>query len=168
MPGGASQPLINQGTLSFAGGTLLANGSGSGVITNAGTGIIQGVGNVSQTVVNNGTIMAANPVSGLSVFSVGMSDLNSATIGASNGAILNVVISAGTGTSFNNNGSISMLGGQLIISTASPGVLTNNAIVSGNGSITPEIWNNSNIMASVNGGALQVRLLGGTNTAAGN
>lgn len=168
MPGGAAQPLINLGTLSFAGGTLLANGTSSGTISNQAGGIIQGVGNVTQTVVNNGTILAANPVSGLNIFSVGLSDINAATIGASNGTILNVVISGGAGSSFNNNGSISMLGGQLIISNATPGVITNNAFVTGNGSITPAIGNNSNIIATVNGGTLQVTLLGGTNTALGN
>ena len=61
MPAGVSQLLINQGTLSFAGVTLLANGTGSGVITNTNTGVIVGVGNVTQTVANNGTILAANP-----------------------------------------------------------------------------------------------------------
>lgn len=166
MPGGASQPLINQGTLSFAGGTLLANGTGSGIITNLG-GVILGVGNVTQTVANNGTVLAANPVSGLNIFSVGLSDLNAATLGASNGAILNVVLSGGSGSSFNNNGSISMIGGTLIISNGTPGVITNNLFVSGVGTVTPNIVNNGTIQATVNGGLLDFSLLGGTNITTG-
>jgi hypothetical protein len=167
MPGGASQPLINQGLLSFAGGTLLANGTGGGVITNTSTGVISGVGNVTQTVVNNGTILAANAVGTLNIFSVGLSDLNSATLGASNGAILNAVISGGTGSSFNNNGSISMIGGTLIISNATPGVITNNLFVSGVGTITPNIVNDGTIQATVNAGVLDFSLLGGTNATGG-
>ncbi len=167
MPGGAAQPLINQGLLSFAGGTLLANGTGSGVITNTSTGVISGVGNVTQTVVNNGTILAADSVGALNTFSVGLSALNSATLGASNGAVLNVVINGGAGSSFNNNGSISMIGGTLIISNAKPGVITNNLFVSGAGTITPNIVNNGTIQATVNGGVLDFSLLGGTNATGG-
>jgi len=167
MPGGASQPLINQGLLSFAGGTLLANGTGSGVITNTSTGVISGVGNVTQTVVNNGTILAANSVGSLNIFSVGLSDMNSATLGASNGAILNAVISGGAGSSFNNNGSISMIGGTLIISNATPGVITNNLFVSGVGTITPNMVNSGTIQATINGGVLDFSLLGGTNAVGG-
>jgi hypothetical protein len=167
MPGGATQPLINQGLLSFAGGTLLANGTGNGVITNTSTGVISGVGNVTQTVANNGTILAANPVGTLNIFSVGLNDLNSATLGASTGAILNAVISGGTGSSFNNNGSISMIGGTLIISNATPGVITNSLFVSGVGTITPNIVNNGTIQATVNGGVLDFSLLGDTNATGG-
>ena len=168
LPGGGLG-LTNQGTISMRGGTLQFNGSPSGTLGNTSIGTILGVGDLTgMTVVNNGTIMAANPVSGLNIFSVGLSDINSATIGASNGAILNVVISGGAGSSFNNNGSIAMLGGQLIISNATPGVITNNAFVTGSGTVSPAIVNNSNIVASVNGGTLDVTLLGGTNTSAGN
>ncbi|MGO9245221.1 MAG: hypothetical protein ACLQDC_10710 [Verrucomicrobiia bacterium] len=167
MPGGITQPLINLGTLSFAGGTLLANGSSSGTITNGAGGVIQGVGNVTQTVANNGTILAADPVSGLNIFSVGLSSVNSATIGASNGAILNVVLSGGAGSTFNNNGSIVMIGGTLIISNGTPGLITNNFFVSGKGTITPNIDNNGTVEATVNGGVLDVSLLGGTNISSG-
>ena len=167
IPGGVSQPLINQGTISLAGGTLLFNGSSSGTISNRTTGTIIGVGDVTQTVINNGTILAANPVSGLTIFSVGMSDLNSAVIGASNGATLNVVISGGAGSSFNNNGSISMIGGTLIISNGAPGVITNNSMITGNGTIVPAIVNLKTNAATVNGGTLDITLFGGTNTASG-
>ncbi len=167
MPGGASQSLINQGLLSFAGGTLLANGTGSGVITNTSTGVISGVGNVTQTVVNNGTILATGPVGALNTFSVGLSALNSATLGASNGAILNAVINGGAGNSFNNNGSISMIGGTLIISNATPGIITNNFFVSGVGTITPNIVNNGTVQATVSSGVLDFSLLGGTNGTGG-
>jgi hypothetical protein len=167
MPGGVSQPLINLGTLSFAGGTLLANGTSGGTITNAAGGVILGVGNVTQTMANNGTILAADPVSGLNIFSVGLSSVNSATIGASNGAILNVVLSGGAGSTFNNNGSISMIGGTLIISNGAPGVITNNFFVSGVGTITPNLVNNGTIQATVNGGVLDVSLLGSTNISSG-
>ena len=167
MPGGGTQPLINLGTLSFAGGTLLANGTSSGTITNGAGGVILGVGNVTQTVANNGTILAADPVSGLNIFSVGLSSMNSATIGASNGAVLNVVLGGGAGSSFNNNGSITMIGGTLIISNGTPGLITNNFFVSGKGTITPNIDNNGTVEATINGGVLDVSLLGGTNIAAG-
>jgi len=167
MPGGITQPLINLGTLSFAGGTLLANGTSSGTISNEIGGVILGVGNVTQTVANNGTILAADPVGGLNVFSVGLSSVNSATIGASNGAILNVVLSGGAGSTFNNNGSIVMIGGALVISNGTPGLITNNFFVSGVGTITPNIVNNGTIQATVNGGALDVSLLGGTNISSG-
>jgi len=160
MPGGAGQLLINQGTLSFAGGTLLANGTSSGIITNLSTGLIVGVGNVTQTVANNGTILAANPVSGLNVFSVGLSDPNLATIGASNGAILNVVLSGGANSSFNNNGSVSMLGGTLIISNGAPGVISNlaAAFVTGVGTVMPNIVNLGTVQATIAGGILDVSL----------
>ena len=160
MPGGAGQPLINLGTLSFAGGTLLANGTGSGIITNVSGGVIVGVGNVTQTVANNGTILAANPVSGLNIFSVGLSDLNTATIGASNGAILNVVLSGGAGSSFDNNGSVSMLGGTLIISNGTPGVISNMAaaFVTGVGTVMPNIVNLGTVQSTVVGGILDVSL----------
>ncbi len=164
IPGGVGQPLINRGTLSFAGGTLLANGSASGTISNRSTGTILGVGNVTQTVVNDGTVMAANPVSGLNIFSVGLGEINgtTATLGASNGAILNVVISGGAGSSFNNNGSISMIGGTLIISNATPGIITNmaNAFVTGVGTVMPNIvnLNNGTIQATVSGGILDISL----------
>jgi len=169
IPGGAGQPLINQGTIALAGGTLLFNGLGTGTITNQSTGTIKGVGNVTQTVVNNGTVLAANPVSGLNVFSVGLSDLNSATIGASNGAVLNVVLGGGAQTTFNNGGSISMLGGTLIISNGLPGTITNlaSAFVSGVGTVQPNIVNLGTVQATVAGGILDVALLGGTNSVGG-
>lgn len=158
MPGGAGQPLINLGTVRLAGGTLLFNGLSSGTISNQGT--VTGVGNVTQTVVNNGTVMAANPVSGLNVFSVGLNDLNSATIGASNGAVLNVVLSGGAQTTFNNGGSISMIGGTLIISNGVPGTITNlaSAFVTGVGTVMPNIVNLGTVQATVSGGILDVSL----------
>ena len=52
--------LINLGTISMAGGTLMLNGSTSEVISNRPTGLIIGVGNVTHTVINNGTIRANN------------------------------------------------------------------------------------------------------------
>ena len=162
MPGGPGQTLFNLGTLSFAGGTLQANGTGNGIITNLNGGVILGVGNVTQTVANQGTILAANPVSGLNIFSVGLSDLNAATLGASNGAILNVVLSGGLGSSFNNSGSISMIGGTLIISNGTPGVISNlaNAFVTGVGTVMPNIVNlNLGIVQStVSNGILDVSL----------
>ncbi|MCG3147986.1 MAG: hypothetical protein PCFJNLEI_01428 [Verrucomicrobiae bacterium] len=167
IPGGGSQPLINLGTITMAGGTLLVSGNPSGTISNRPTGTIIGVGNVTQTVFNDGTVMAANPISGLSVFSVGLSELNTATIGASNGATLNVVISGGAQSTFVNNGSIAMLGGTLIISNGTPGTITNNFMISGVGTSAPAIYNAGTIAATVNGGVLDVTLLGGTNTAAG-
>jgi hypothetical protein len=167
LPGGASQPLINLGTVNMAGGTLLLSGSGSGTISNRPTGVIIGVGNVTQTVVNDGTILAANPVSGLSIFSVGLGEFNNATIGASNNATLNVVISGGAQTTFSNPGSISMLGGTLLISNGAPGVISNSFMVSGVGTINPAIHNTGSIAATVSNGLLDVRLLGGTNTTAG-
>lgn len=167
MPGGAGQPLINLGTVSMRGGTLLFNGTATGTISNRPSGTIIGVGEVTQTVVNNGTIMAANPISGLSLFSVGLSDINVGTIGASNNAILNVVISGGAATTFRNEGSISMIGGSLIISNGNFGIITNAGTISGVGTVTPSIHNLSNILATVSGGTLDVRLLGGTNSASG-
>src|SRR5207249_1711589 len=144
-------------------------GFNSGTISNRTTGTVQGVGNVTQTIINDGTVMAMNPVSGLSVFSVGLSDLNAATatLGASNGTTLNVVLSGGAGSSFNNNGSITMLGGTLIISNATPGVITNQAgaFVSGFGTVTPQIHNLAGIVAT--NGLLTVSLLDGTNPVTG-
>src|SRR5204862_8364796 len=97
------------------------------------------------------------------------SELNSASIGASNSAILNVVISGGAGSSFNNNGSISMLGGTLVISNGAPGLITNMAaaFVSGVGTVTPRIVNLGTIQATVSGGILDVQLQGGTNNTGG-
>jgi hypothetical protein len=167
VPGGLAQPLINTATITMQGGSLIFGGSTSGSISNRPGGVITGVGNVVPTVVNNGTIVAANPISGLSVFSVSLSEFNDGTIGASNNATLNVVISGGAGTTFANNGSISMIGGTLIISNGAPGTITNNFMVSGVGTITPAIHNLGTVAATVNSGVLDVRLLGGTNTAAG-
>ena len=159
-PVSATQPLINLGTVSMAGGTMLFNGTATGTISNQTTGFITGVGTITQTVVNNGTIMAANPVSGLSVFSVGLSDLNSATIGASNNATLNVVISGGAQTTFSNAGSIAMRGGSLTIQSGAPGTITNlsGAFVSGVGTIVPNIVNLANGTVQATNGILDVSL----------
>ncbi|MEI6085643.1 MAG: PEP-CTERM sorting domain-containing protein, partial [Verrucomicrobiota bacterium] len=146
---GGQTSLLNLGTITLSGGTVQFNaaptfGVGAGTITNRAGGTIVGVGNVVPTVINsNGTVLAANPISGLSVFSVGFGDFNDGTIGASNGATLNVVISGGSGSTFNNSGTIGMLGGTLVISNAALGTITNRsgAVISGFGTIMPAINN---------------------------
>ncbi len=162
-----SGSLLNQGTISMQGGTLLLNNVSGITITNANTGYIVGVGDLSgDTIANSGTILADNPVNGLTTFSVGLKPVNSATLEASNGATLNIVLSGGP--SFSNNGSISMIGGSLVINNGTGGTITNNAWISGVGTIVPGIVNNSNIIATVNAGVLDVTLFGGTNSAIGN
>ncbi|MCS7049086.1 MAG: hypothetical protein NZ483_07315, partial [Verrucomicrobiae bacterium] len=169
MPGGSGQPLINQGTISVRGGTITLNGTATGVITNEPTGTIVGVGTVTHTVVNQGLILAANPIGSLNVFSVGLPEISTGTIGASNSAILRATITAGSGQSFINAGSISMRGGGLVIAGGAPGVITNQAWITGTGSLSPFVHNVGTIIAQVgDGGAvLQVPLLGGTNTSSG-
>lgn len=169
MPGGSGQPLINQGTVSMRGGTITLNGTSSGVISNQATGTILGVGTVTHTVVNEGLILAANPIGSLNVFSVTLPEVTTGTIGASNGAILRAIISGGSGQSFVNTGSISMRGGGLDISGAAPGIITNQAWLSGVGSLSPFVHNVGTIVAQVgdSGATLQVPLLGGTNAATG-
>ncbi|NQU12372.1 autotransporter-associated beta strand repeat-containing protein [bacterium] len=169
---GAVTALVNQGTVTMAGGTLQFNGNDSGTITNTSTGTLIGVGDfTAKTVVNDGSILAANPVGALSVFSVSLDDLSSATatLGASTNATLNLVVSGGLGTAFANNGTVSMTGGALSISNGAPGLITNNFLVSGYGTITSTIFNQSNIIARVAGGSgtLTVNLRGGTNTSVG-
>ena len=139
LPGGVSQPLINEGLINMAGGTLTFHGGTGGVITN--TGRIIGVGTVVPSVANSGTIMAANPVAGLSVFSVGLEDFNSATLGASNGAVLNVIISGGSGQTFHNLGTIAMLGGTLRIQNGTPGLITNSNFITGHGTVAAAVVN---------------------------
>ncbi len=148
------------GLVSFQGGSLVG-----GSITNNGQ--IIGVGSIgSVSVVNQsgGTIMAANPVNGLSIFSVNWNDLDDGTMGASNSAVLNVVISGGAGSSFHNVGTISMLGGSLIISNAAPGLITNDLFVSGSGTITPVLVNVSTGTILASNGLLNVSLLSNTNS----
>ncbi len=163
---GASSFLVNQGTVNMAGGTLLLNNTSGNTISNSN--VIIGVGDLTaNTIVNSGTVLAANPVSGVSVFSVGIGSVNpaSGTIGASNNATLNVVLSGGT--SFSNNGSISMVGGSLTINGGSSGTITNNLFVTGVGTVTPAIYNNGTIQATVAAGVLDVNLNGVTNIATG-
>ncbi|HXI85022.1 MAG TPA: hypothetical protein VNL17_13125, partial [Verrucomicrobiae bacterium] len=117
-----------------------------------------------QTVANHGTIMAANPVAGLNVFSVGMSDFNDATLGASNGAILNLVLGGGAGSSFNNNGTIAMLGGTLVISNGAHGVITNDLFVTGSGTITPAIVNDTSATILASNGVLTIGLFNNLNS----
>lgn len=169
MPGGSGQPLINQGTVSIRGGTITLNGTATGLITNEATGTLVGVGTVTHTVVNQGLILAANPIGSLNVFSVALPETTTGAIGASNGAILRATITGGTGQSFINTGTISMRGGGLDIAGATPGIITNQAWITGVGSLSPFVHNVGTIIAQVSdsGAVLQIPLLGGTNSVAG-
>jgi autotransporter-associated beta strand protein len=150
--------VTSAGTLLMQAGSI----SGGAVVNN---NTLIGVGTISPTVSNNGAIIAAHTFGGLSVLSVSLPDLSSGNLSASNNVVLNAVISSGN--SFGNNGHIAMIGGSFTINGTGSGIITNSARVSGVGTVVPSFINDGTIAATGAAGTLDVRLLGGTNGAAG-
>ncbi len=124
----ASSVLINQGTVSLSGGTILFNG-GAGTITNFD--IIAGVGNVASfPIVNAGTLasfVAQAPISGLSNLTATIGVTNNGLLGANNqingAATLSLTVSGG-GSAIVNQGTVALQGGFLTINGGA-GVITN-------------------------------------------
>ena len=124
----ASNVLINQGTVSLSGGTILFNG-GAGTITNFN--IIAGVGNVANfPIVNAGSLasfVAQAPIVNLSNLTATVGITNNGLLGANNlingAATLSLTVSGG-GAAIVNQGTVALQGGFLTINGGA-GVITN-------------------------------------------
>jgi hypothetical protein len=124
----AGNILINQGTVSLSGGTILFDG-GAGTITNFN--IIAGVGNVANfPIINAGTLasfVAQAPISGLSNLIATIGITNNGLLGANNlingAATLSLTVSGG-GSAIVNQGTVALQGGFLTINGGA-GVITN-------------------------------------------
>lgn len=121
----------NSGSIFMNGGILSA-----GTTTNAAAGIVQGFGTVLDGFVNLGTVTATN---GTLSFSTGLGQTNTANVAG--GATLSA------GQAWRNSGSLNLLGGTVIGST-----LTNAGTISGAGTITSTIVNNSGATITASGG----------------
>jgi hypothetical protein len=138
--------LINQGTVSLSGGTIVFNG-GAGTITNFN--IIAGVGNVANfPIINAGTLasfVAQAPIPGLSNLIATIGITNNGLLGANNlingAATLSLTVSGG-GAAIVNQGTVAMQGGFITINGGA-GVITNvnNGLVYGIGTQTLAVAN---------------------------
>jgi hypothetical protein len=147
--------LINRGTISLSGGTILFN-AGAGTITNFN--IIAGVGNVANfPIINAGTLasfVAQAPISGLSNLVATIGVTNNGLLGANNlingAATLSLTVSGG-GAAIVNQGTVALQGGFLTINGGA-GVITNvnNGLIYGVGTQKLSVANlaSGKIMAS--------------------
>ena len=147
--------LINRGTVSLSGGTILFNG-GAGTITNFN--IIAGVGNVASfPIVNAGTLasfIAQAPISGLSNLIATVGVTNNGLLGANNfingAATLSLTVNGG-GAAIVNHGTVALQGGFLTINGGA-GTITNitNGLIYGVGTQNLQVANlaGGTIMAS--------------------
>jgi autotransporter-associated beta strand protein len=160
--------LINRGTISLSGGTILFNG-GAGTITNFN--IIAGVGNVANfPIVNAGTLasfIAQAPISGLSNLIATIGVTNSGLLGANNfingAATLSLTVSGG-GAAIVNQGTVALQGGFLTVNGGA-GVITNitNGLIYGTGTQTLSVANLSGGTILASNGVFSLGLQGNAN-----
>jgi hypothetical protein len=119
-------------------GTILVNGgvASGGTMTNTASALLTGFGTISDAVVNSGSLVATNGVLNL------ISTLTqSGTITIANAAALNVV------PAWQNSGTVNLQGGSVL-----GGNLTNAGNVTGFGTFSPSLINNSGATITASGG----------------
>ena len=119
-------------------GTILLNGgfTSGGLMTNGASSLLVGFGTISNAVVNAGSLVATNGTLNL------VNTLTqSGTIAVANAATFNSVLD------WQNGGFLSMLGGNVI-----GGQLTNAGSVTGFGTFSPSVINNSGATITASGG----------------
>ncbi|HVM62067.1 MAG TPA: autotransporter-associated beta strand repeat-containing protein [Verrucomicrobiae bacterium] len=119
-------------------GTILLNGgfTSGGTLTNTSTGLFAGFGTVSNTVVNTGSMVATNGTLAL------INALTqTGTVTVDNAATLSSI------PAWQNGGLLSMLGGSVV-----GGTLTNAGSITGFGTFSPSLLNNSGATITASSG----------------